>query len=56
MKIGTLVKLDEWFGIVVGRLTHHVTEEEHILVKWLTGSYTGDTDAVMENRLEVLCK
>ena len=58
MKIGTLVKakLDGWFGVVVGFWTNDVSEVEHVLVKWLSGRYTGDTDAILPYHLEVLCK
>ena len=56
MKIGSLVKYVSFFGIVVGRWTHDVSEEEHILVCWLTGLYTGETDALIECDLEVLCE
>ena len=55
MRVGTLVKYGTFFGIVVGKWTHNVSEEEHTLVCWLTGKYTGDTDAVIEGCLEVLC-
>ncbi len=56
MRVGSLVKYYSFFGIVVGKWTHDVTEEEHTLVHWLTGQYTGDTDAIMEWDLEVLCE
>ena len=56
MQIGSLVKHVTFFGIVVGKWTHDVTEEEHTLVHWLTGQYTGDPDAIIESDLEVLCK
>lgn len=56
MKIGTLVKLYDWLGVVVGFWTHEVSEEEHALVTWLSGRYTGETDAISPNDLEVLCK
>ena len=56
MQVGSLVKHGCHFGIVVGWWTHDVSEEEHTLVCWLTGKYTGDTDAVMEYNLEVLCE
>jgi hypothetical protein len=56
MRIGTLVKYGFNFGIVVGWWTHKISEEEHTLVCWLTGTYTGDTDAVMGYDLEVLCE
>ncbi len=56
MQIGTLVKYHTYLGIVVGHWTHNFSGEEHTLVHWLTGKYTGDTDAVIENTLEVLCE
>ena len=56
MQVGTLVKYTSFFGIVVGWWTHKISEEEHTLVCWLTGTYTGDTDAVIEYDLEVLCE
>ena len=56
MQVGTLVKYGFDFGIVVGWWTHPISEEELTLVCWLIGRHTGDTDAVMENHLEVLCK
>ena len=56
MRIGTLVKYGFHFGIVVGWWTHKISEEEHTLVCWLTGGYTGETDAVMEYDLEILCE
>ena len=55
MRVGSLVKYGLSLGIVVGEWTHPISEEEHTLVCWLTGTYTGDTDAVIESDLEVLC-
>ena len=55
MQVGSLVKYGFDFGIVVGRWTHPISEEEHTLVCWLIGRHTGDTDAVVEGCLEVLC-
>ena len=56
MRVGTLVKYGFNFGIVVGWWTHQDFKEEHTLVCWLTGTYTGETDAIMEYDLEVICK
>ena len=56
MQVGTIVKLDEWFGVVMGLWTHDVSEIKYVLVKWLSGRYTGDTDAISPNDLEVICK
>ncbi len=56
MRVGSLVKYGFDFGIVVGWWTHPDFQEEHTLVCWLTGTYTGDTDAIIENDLEVICK
>ena len=56
MQVGSLVKYGTFFGIVVGEWTHPISEEEHTLVCWLTGRHTGDTDAVIEDCLEVLCE
>ena len=56
MQVGTLVKYTSFFGIVVGWWTHDVSEEEHILVCWLTGWHTGETDACVESDMEVLCE
>ena len=56
MQIGSLVKHGTFFGIVVGKWTHDVYGEEHTLVYWLTGKYTGDTDRMLECHLEVLCE
>ena len=56
MQVGSLVKYTSFFGIVMGEWTHPISEEEHILVRWITGWHTGDTDAMMESDLEVLCK
>ena len=56
MRVGSLVKYGTFFGIVVGEWTHPISEEEHTLVRWITGWHTGDTDAMMESELEVLCK
>lgn len=62
MQVGSLVKFahrwmdDTHIGVVVGYWTHDVSEEQHILVCWLTGRYTGDTDAIIESDLEVLCE
>ena len=56
MRIGTLVKYGFHFGIVVGWWTYKLSGEEHALVCWLTGEYTGETDALMEHDLEILCE
>ncbi len=56
MRVGTLVKYCSFLGIVVGEWTHPISEEEHTLVRWVTGCHTGDTDAMMECDLEVLCE
>jgi len=56
MQVGDLVKCHTYFGIVVGHWTHDVSEEEHTLVHWLTGRYTGETDAMLEIDLEAICK
>ena len=56
MRIGSLVKYCSFLGIVVGEWTHPISEEEHRLVRWVTGCHTGDTDAMMECDLEVLCE
>ena len=60
MKVGSLVRCVHWkdhvFGVVVGEWTHDISREEHLLVYWLTGLHTGDTDAIMKYELEVLCK
>ena len=56
MQVGTLVKYDNFFGIVLGYWEHPISNEIHTLVHWLTGRHTGDTDAVIEDCLEVLCK
>ena len=54
MKIGDLVKWEDCYGIVVGDWEHPASYEMHTLVCWLTGKYTGDTDAVLQDTLEVV--
>ena len=56
MQVGDLVKYGSWMGLVVGEWTHENTNEEHTLVRWITGRYSGETDAVLPTELEVLCK
>ena len=58
MQIGTLVHLahtSSIIGVVIGEWTHGGNGEEHWLVQWLTGKYTGDIDALIESDLERLC-
>ncbi len=54
MKIGDLVKWEGWLGVVMGDWEHPSSHEMHTLVCWLTGRYTGDTDAVLQDTLEVV--
>ena len=54
MQVGSLVKYGSWMGLVVGEWTHENTNEEHTLVRWITGRYSGETDAVLPTELEVL--
>ena len=57
MKVGDIVQNEyDCLGVVVGYWIHEVSEEEHILVHWLKGKYMGDTDAVLESNLEVICE
>ena len=62
MRVGSLVQFALlWsgvvhIGVVVGFWTHDVSEERHWLVHWITGKYIGDTDAIIESDLEVLCE
>ncbi len=59
MRIGSLVQHfygKEHIGVVVGYWTHDISREEHLLVCWLTGMHKGDTDALLECDLEVLCE
>jgi len=62
MRIGSLVQYahrwcdDTHIGVVVGYWTHDDFEEEHTLVHWIIGKHMGDTDAIIESDLEVLCE
>ena len=62
MQVGSLVQFDDsWsegvhIGVVVGFWVHDISDEYHWLVHWLIGKYTGDTDAIIESDLEVLCE
>ena len=58
MQVGDLVKCDRcgWMGLVVGESTHEDSGEEHLLVRWITGRYSGETDALWPPELELLCK
>ena len=58
MRVGSLVKFvgSNHVGVVVGYWSHDVSEEEHTLVYWIIGKYVGDTDAIIESDLEVLCE
>lgn len=62
MRVGSLVKFGhEWcddthIGVVVGYWSHDDFEEEHTLVHWIIGKHVGDTDAIIESDLEVLCE
>jgi len=59
IEIGTLVKTDsDWgadgIGIVTGYWIHPESEEEHVLVEWLTGIYASETDACLPETLEII--
>ena len=56
MQVGDLVKcnLCGWMGLVVGESTHEDSGEEHLLVRWITGRYSGETDALWPPDLELL--
>lgn len=62
MRVGSLVKFghdwcdDTHIGVVVGYWTHDDFEEEHTLVHWIIGKHVGDTDAIIESDLEVICE
>ena len=58
MRVGSLVKFvgSNHVGVVVGYWLHDVSEEEHLLVRWIIGKFTGDTDAIPVLDLEVLCE
>jgi len=55
IEIGALVK--EWltddFGIVIDHWTHQ-HGEKHPVIKWITGCYVGETDAMLTTSLEMI--
>ena len=56
IEIGTLIRHYGDFGIVVDHWVHDVSGELHTVVKWLTGRYVGELDAIWSDDLEVICK
>ena len=59
MRVGTVVTpvyTPNYLGVVVGHWIHDISEEHYWWVHWVTGKFTGDTDAFLECDLEVLCE
>ena len=56
IEIGTLIRDCENIGLVVDHWIHDVSGELHIVVKWLTGRYEGELDAIWSDDLEIICK
>ena len=56
IEIGSLVR-DSYgdVGLITGYWTHDVSGEHHTVVKWLTGRYVGELDALFNtDNLEVI--
>lgn len=53
MEIGDLVRYHQWIGIVMGARIEQ-NNQEHTLVRWVTGRHAGDTNAIWTPELEVI--
>ena len=55
IKIGTLIRdSDGDIALVTDHWIHDVSGEYHTVVKWLTGRYVGEADALYTDYLEVI--
>ena len=57
IEIGTLVKWHGSYGdlgLVVDHWVHDQSGELHTVVKWLTGRYVGELDAIWSDDLEII--
>lgn len=55
IEIGTLIRDSHGdMGIVVDHWIHDVSGEYHTVVKWLTGRYVGELDALFNDNLEII--
>ena len=55
IKIGSLIR-DSYgdIALVTDHWIHDVSGEYHTVVKWLTGCYVGETDAIWSDYIEVI--
>ena len=54
IEIGTLIRHYGDIGIVTDHWIHDQSGELHAVVKWLTGRYVGELDAIWFNDLEII--
>jgi len=55
IEIGTLIRDSHGdMGIVVDHWIHDTSGEYHTVVKWLTGRYVGELDALFNDNLETI--
>lgn len=54
IEIGTLIRHCGDIGLVIDHWTHDKSGELHAVVKWLTGRYVGELDALFIDYIEVI--
>ena len=54
IEIGTLIYACGAWALVVDHWIHDQSGEYHTVVKWLTGRYEGELDAIWSDNLEVI--
>jgi len=54
IEIGTLIRHYGDIGLVTDHYVHEQSGELHAVVKWLTGRYVGELDAIWLNDLEII--
>ena len=55
IEIGSLIRDSHGdIALVIDHWIHDVSGEYHTVVKWLTGRYVGETDAIWSDYIEVI--